>query len=89
MNQVLTQNMLNYLTFWVSSTVADAENLVLKFLYCGRVVKVVEVEAYNYCSCKVQIEFWLGCKEVKEADTVQLIADDVVSAAYPITINNS
>jgi len=89
MNQVLTQNMLNYLTFWVSTAVAEAENLVLKFLYCGKTVKVLEVEASNYCSCKVQVEFWLECNEVKQADTVQLIADNVVSAAYPITINNS
>ena len=89
MNQVLTQNMLNYLTFWVSTAVAGAEKFVFKFFFWGGGVKIIERETFNHCGCKLQVEFWLGCNDVKQADTVQLIADDEVSASYPITINNS
>ena len=89
MQQYLTPGMLNYFTFWVGSTVAEAATLVLRFLYCGGVVKEVEVVAGNYCSCKLQIPLWLGCNDIRNADTVQLVADDEISAEYPLTINKA
>lgn len=89
MQQYLTPGMLNYLTFWVSSTVLEAATLVLRFLYCGGVVKETPVTDFNYCLCKLSVPFYLGCNDIRQADTVQLLVDDLVSAEYPITVNKA
>jgi len=78
--------MLNYLTFWVSESALAATVYVLRFLYCGKVVRNITVTTENKCSCKLTFPIWIGCNDLKEVDSVVLIADNVTASNTPVII---
>ena len=85
--QYLTQNMTNSLTFYASQTLQQASSFVLRFLYCGSIVKEIDPVEPTVCNCKATVSFWHPCNQITTADTAQLIADDEVVQEIKITVN--
>lgn len=89
--QYLTRNMLNYLTFWVGAAAMSATAFIIRVLYCGGIVKEYTAEA-TPCNCKITLPMWIGCNELQNADTIQLLSaddenDPVLISQTPVTIN--
>lgn len=90
--QYITRNMLNYLTFWVGAAAESVSSFMVRVLYCGGIVREYTTDNATLCNCKVTLPLWIGCNELQNADTIQLLsADDQNNPALitqtPVTIN--